>query len=270
MGTKDLSILIPSFYKNADIWKFTDFFLKKYWPACPYPIYLGSNGDDRRDEVPEGWIYINKGPDRGWSESMEDFVGEIPTPYILLFLDDFLLNGQPDEVLIEKALQLCENGTAAAVHLRRKTGTAFDDDFVVCDKYDEYRASLKPCIWEKGFLESLLAYGYDPWKFEHRVGVSDEALGKTILGTKRDAIPHGHALSRGQYVTWLTEEFLEKENCPYSLEQSRRVMTEHDNYLNTRRTLKRRLHKLFDSIHPLAYLLKRRKLKGARKQAKAV
>ena len=210
-----LAILIPSFDKYADIWPLTAFFFRKRWPACPYPIYLGANGEDRSAEVPEGWRYVNGGPDRSWSRSMADYLAAIREERVLVYLDDFLMTGEPDEALIGRALAVMDRTGSPFVQLKTKASCdrSFDADFVVVPRWNDYRTSLMPTIWDKGLLEEVLRYDFDPWQFERRAGLTREGRRGLFLAVKRDAIPFHHCVQKGQVLPWV-DPYLATEGYP--------------------------------------------------------
>jgi len=44
---KEMAILFSSMDKNFDIWPITGHFFSKYWPDCPFEMYLGANGEEK-------------------------------------------------------------------------------------------------------------------------------------------------------------------------------------------------------------------------------
>lgn len=205
----DLAILIPSFDKYSDIWPLTAFSLGEYWPQCPYPIYLGANGDDRSAEVPKSWCYINKGPDLSWSRSMADYLSAIPETRILLYLDDFIMTAPPDEALIKRALGIMRTSVSAFIQLKPKKSCnrSFDDDFMIVPRWNDYRTSLMPTIWNKDLLVELLRYDFNPWQFERRAGLAPESQASFFLTAKKDAMPFHHCVQKGEILPWVDDYF---------------------------------------------------------------
>lgn len=210
-----LAILIPSFDKYADIWPVTAHFFRKHWPTCPYPIYLGANGEDRSDAVPEGWRYVNGGPDRSWSRSMADYLAAIPEVRVLVYLDDFIMTAEPDEALVERAMAAMNRTGSPFIQLKPKESCnhSFDVDFVVVPRWNDYRTSLMPTIWDKNLLLKLLRYDFNPWQFERRAGLTRESRLSLFLAVKRDAIPFHHCVQKGMILPWV-DAYLEAEGYP--------------------------------------------------------
>ena len=221
------SVLIASFDKNRDIWPLFAYFFQKYWPECPYQVYLGANGENYSESVPEKWNYINKGPDVSWSRSMLEYVEDIPTDTVLLMLDDYLLTGLPSESEIDKAVQYA---SLDAVYVRlnpeprprirwKKT-----PDFGVLRYFDRYRASLKAAVWNKHFLKKMLLLELDPWTFELTVGEKTEHRDLLFLSAFEYLLPNRHCVESGKFTYWLTD-FLKEEGYSEKLSSERSVLS---------------------------------------------
>lgn len=247
------SILIASFAGNADVWPIMDFFLKKYWPDCPYPIFLGANGDDRSSQVPSAWRYLNLGPDRSWSESMREYLSALPSENVFLLLDDFLLTGCPNAVAIDSAVAAVDRGEADYVilHAKRFPGKRIDDTFSRVRKYDDALTTLKPEIWNKRFFADLLATGLNPWEFERKACLFKQARSGRYWAVTRDAYPINHCLEKGRYQPWLAD-YLQSEGCIVALDEKRPTLTQA--FLDSRRKKHGLIRRSFFSVFKHTYL----------------
>lgn len=84
----DLRVMVASCDAYSDVWQFFFHFLFKFWPDVPTPIYLISNHltyDDPRV------VTITVGEDKSWTDGMARGLRQIPSEYVISFLDDFLL-----------------------------------------------------------------------------------------------------------------------------------------------------------------------------------
>src|SRR5665647_3629546 len=97
-----LPILVVSCDRFSDVWPvfFTLFF--RYWPDCPFDIYLGSNY--LRYEHPQVTT-ITVGEDTSWAHGARLMLESLSSEYVLLFLEDFLLTEPVDS---DKVISLCE------------------------------------------------------------------------------------------------------------------------------------------------------------------
>ena len=224
------SVLIASFDKNRDIWPLFAYFFQKYWPECPYQVYLGANGEDCSEYVPDAWQYINKGPDLSWSKSMREYVEAIPTDTLLLMLDDYLLIGTPEE---GKIMQAVEYASHEAVYVRLnpeprprkkwKNNSAFG----VLRYFDRYRASLKAAVWNKDYLKHVLDLDLDPWTFELTIGEKIEFRNRLFLGAYSFLLPNRHCVESGKYTYWILD-FLESEGYTGNLVGNRGILSVED------------------------------------------
>jgi hypothetical protein len=167
------AILVLSCDKYADIWKpFFEFF-SKYWPDCPFPVYLGTNSKAFSFKNVKQ-IFSNK--TTNWSEELELILNQIAEEYIILILEDYFICEPVNTKGIKNILNLMEEKKAAYFKI-----AAFPS------KYDslwphipiadlpsiaeiktnsQYRVCLQTAIWNKNILSRLLKKGESPWDFE--------------------------------------------------------------------------------------------------------
>jgi hypothetical protein len=206
MGTESLpAILVPSFDCYSDIWAITAFSFERYWPDCPYPIYLGANGGNRSLAVPRNWRYINRGPDLSWSRSMADYLAAVPADRVLVYLDDFILTGRPDADAIAAAVDLMTEKNIPFIQLLPKPECQrqYDNLYAVVPSWNDYRTSLMPTLWEKALLAELLRYDFNPWQFERRAGLAPEARRRLFLAVRKEVLPFHHCVQKGKVLPWV-------------------------------------------------------------------
>jgi len=259
----NISILISSCSKYRDTWKPFIFFMRKYWSECTLSIYLGANGEKYLDMVPEGVQYICTGPDESWSKNLADYLDQIDTKYVLLFLDDFLLTAKPNIEMLERGLELAELYDAPYVRLNANPGpdVVIDENFGTINKYSEYRATLDIAIWDKYFLQQLCAYDFDPWRFERYAGIVDQSLSKVFISANEKYFPRIHFIEKGKYFPMVPDYFRE-EGFVWANEGHREIMKS-DGPGNTRSvSSKGSIKNLLGEILPpyIVFLIKRMKL----------
>src|SRR3989344_5493514 len=95
------TVVASSFDGNEDLWKpfFTFFF--RYWPDCPYPVYLISNFK-RFDHSRVTTLTV--GTDRKWASNLLMALDQIPSAYIVYLQDDYFLTEKIDTAYIQKLL----------------------------------------------------------------------------------------------------------------------------------------------------------------------
>ena len=83
-----VAIVISSCDAFFDAWRPFHSFLRKFWPDCPFPIFLITN----ELEISSPRIHaIAVGPDRGWSSNLIAALEQIAFPHILYFQEDYFL-----------------------------------------------------------------------------------------------------------------------------------------------------------------------------------
>src|SRR5271156_6162995 len=81
-----VSVLISSFDGYSFCWPAVCHGFDKYWPDCPYSIYLMSNTKDFPHERIQV-LKVEGGKD--WTARMFSALDQLQTPYILYFQEDY-------------------------------------------------------------------------------------------------------------------------------------------------------------------------------------
>lgn len=228
MSERNMAIAVIGFDGYNDIWK--DFFtlFHKYWPGCPYKIYLINN---ELDYKVKGVTTLHAGADAEWSRKVQMALEWIEEDYICLLLEDFYLGKEVQTRVVAQALKLMEKDKLKYYKLH--TFTPFRTEhykgykhlYVIPENMD-YGISLLAGIWEKGFLrEKVGTENYNAWKFEcNRLA---EEKGKTNTPLKgcvydeRNILNIVHGVVQGKYLPEAVRYFARRG---YALNQSRRRM----------------------------------------------
>ena len=109
-----LSIYVSSFDDYADIWPvfFTRFF--KYWPDFPYPVNLGAVSkvyDDRRV------LPLRAADHKNWSSRAVEYLNKLESPYVLMILEDSILDRPVDNAVLAKLVALMDRYDLHAIRL---------------------------------------------------------------------------------------------------------------------------------------------------------
>lgn len=180
----DLSILSCSCDKYSDVWgpMFGMFF--KYWPDCPYKIYLMSNTkvyDDNRVHT------IATGEDKTWSISFRKALNTIESKYVLVIMEDYLLQSKVISDEFETAIRYMENEKVDYLRLfpaprpDRVYGQMGLYKIGKIDKDAEYRVSLQAAIWRRDYLVHLIDDRDSAWQFEYLGSKRSTADGSKFL-----------------------------------------------------------------------------------------
>ncbi|MES2314810.1 MAG: hypothetical protein V4524_02650 [Patescibacteria group bacterium] len=163
----DCAIVIPSCDSYEEAWgPFFGFFFK-YWPDCPFPIYLITETkkfDDPRVQM------INLGKDFGWANNMIKSLAIIPENNFIYFLEDVFIMKKVDTARVLSLLNLLKKDTISCLRLFPLPGpsTQYGDtkDLGLIAQNAEYRVSTMPAIWNKAAFSRLLVAGENAWQME--------------------------------------------------------------------------------------------------------
>lgn len=161
------AVLISSCDSYQDLWEpfFKLFF--KYWPDCPYPVYLSTNHgnfDDPRVKI------IAVGDDTDWSSGFRSVMERIPHPYVIVIMEDFLFMKPVDTDKIKRLITYMDEKKAGYLRLVPSSGQDLpcpdNEEVGAISKGSDYRLSLQTSIWDKNTLLNLLRDGESAWELE--------------------------------------------------------------------------------------------------------
>lgn len=203
------SLLVLSCDAYADLWRPFFTLLIQNWPACPYRVFLGA-GVLKFDAPDVTTLGSNAG--RDWSQCVLDYLEQIPTPYVLLMLDDFFLRRKVTGDEIHHCLDFAEHNNAKQVRLVPRPGPSRNIPGVKwigwCDPDLRYRISTQAAIWDKQALIGLLRGGESAWQFERNASKRAAAEPGGYFASRRALLPYTglfahHVVEKGK---WLPHE----------------------------------------------------------------
>ena len=186
--TDKVCVLVVSCDRYRDLWGpfFTLFF--RYWPDCPYQVYLCANelvyADTRVRTVVSG-------PDSSWSSSLKRCLEQIPAPHLILLQEDFLLTRRVDTRKLVHLVECLKLRGAACLRVMPspapETVCADDPELGEIARGADYRISLQAAIWDKEVLSGLLREVESPWELENIGSRRSDTLAQPFLSiTEKD------------------------------------------------------------------------------------
>ncbi len=163
----DCAVVIPSCDSYEDAWgPFFKFFFK-YWPDCPFPVYLVTETKKYPDQRVRT---LNLGKDFGWANNMSVALDTIPEKYFLYFLEDVFIIKKVDTARVLRLFELLKKDHASCLRLFPAPGPdrAYGDSKelgIIADSA-EYRVSTMTAIWDKQAFKRLLKPGENAWQME--------------------------------------------------------------------------------------------------------
>ena len=163
----DVSAVVVSHDRFADVWPGFFALLFRFWPDRPYPLYLISNYITFPDERV---FPLQVGADLSWSQTLMRGLERITSRHVLIILEDFYLTAPVDTASIRRLHNVMVDTGAAYLRLManpkpdRPHPKFRNVGFI--DKGAPYRTSLQIAFWDRQTLLDLLRAGETPWDFE--------------------------------------------------------------------------------------------------------
>ncbi|MEI7934483.1 MAG: hypothetical protein WCH30_05445 [Chlorobiaceae bacterium] len=200
---RSVAVLVNSCDKYSDIWPVFFQLFFKYWPDCPYPVFLGSNEKTYNDPRV---TTLCVGPDKSWADSTQAMVALLPATNILWFLDDYLLW---ETVSTSKVTDLYERFLKLEANYLRMSPDGgsdqlkriIDDTLLELLPGVEYRSSLDNAFWNREMFLNLLKTGESPWDMESAGSRrSDQFNG--FYATRSNIFQRTNGLERGKWLRY--------------------------------------------------------------------
>lgn len=226
-NTGRVAILVSSCDEFSDAWHpFFELFFRN-WHDCPYTIYLNTVS------IPFHYPGVNQilvGSRQGWGDGLlkglEQLQRVYPSEYILLLLDDYLLNGEVDNGTISQCIEALDALNGNYLRLvpkpppaRPVEGYGFLGEI---DRGAAYRLSLQASIWKTETIISLLRPTDTPWDME-LIGSDRANIYPGFYCTYQPVIRYLNGIERGKW-DYKAANFLIQEGI--SIDLSRRDIAE--------------------------------------------
>jgi hypothetical protein len=211
----EVALLVVTCDKYNDLWHpyFKCFF--KYWPDCPFPIYLGSNNLTYPDKRV---IPITIGADIDYSSNLLRMLEKIDSEWVVLWVEDFLLSAPVDTLRMNNLILNAQAEGAGYVKLIASFPYAYtseDFEVAVVPKGIKYRLNIGVTLFRKEVLVNLLKVGESAWDIEYKGAARSNLLPDKFfcLNSKYKSNPpisYINAVGKGKWVR-SSIPFLKKE-----------------------------------------------------------
>lgn len=161
-------VIVSSCDIYSDAWKpfFTLFF--RYWPDCPYSIYLISNYKEYGDSRV---IPIRVGEDKKWATNMKIALETIECSHVIYLQEDYFLQSRVDTEYVKKLVYYAERNNVSCLRLfPSPSPDIFFENSLNLGKISEnaaYRVSLQAALWRSQDLKDLICEGESGWDMEY-------------------------------------------------------------------------------------------------------
>ncbi len=164
----NISVLVVSCDKYQDLWAPFFTLLFRYWPDCPYQIYLCANTIPYADPRVKTILI---GADTTWSANLKRCLEQFPTDYFILLQEDFLFTKPVNTQRIRELVGYLRGRKGACLRLfpspPPEKKMRDNPDVGELLKGASYRVSLQAAIWERDALYDLLKEDESPWELEN-------------------------------------------------------------------------------------------------------
>lgn len=217
----NLAVVIISCDNYSDLWPPFVAQFRKFWPACPYPVYLTSN---KKVASFENVTSLTVGEDLSWSGNLKLALQAIPEEYVLMFIEDLILLAPVKEAELSSVLAWAAESRPNHVRLNHtEPPTHRFNKFVgLVSPGAPYRTSTVLSLWNKATLDKLLVNGESAWEFEI-VGSRRSDEFSDFYSVYQNCFPVLNGVIKGKWTRQAAEMLTEQGVC-IDLE-ARAVMT---------------------------------------------
>lgn len=201
-----LSIIVYSCWKNRDMWKIFSQLFRKFWRDCPFQIILVT---DQYQQTQDQYVFTKIVQiDDTWAKMIKAGISEAQTPYVSLWMDDYLLCDYVENKDIEKQLERAIKYNAANLRLIESP---------VCHAHWQrhknigyykrgmaYSFATQIGIWDSSFLKKTLKNKWSAWDFE-RIASLEKGNGQLeyeqpILVALDYEFPYEEGVRKGKWM----------------------------------------------------------------------
>lgn len=217
------AVLVSSCDAYADLW--TPFFtlLQRYWPDCPYRVFLGTG---EMSFTSRGVTVLHSDGGRDWSKCIADYLDAISEDYVIVVLDDFFLRKPVDQRSIEACLRFAHDHQAIQLRLMPRPGPTDripgETKIGSAKPRSSFRVSTQGAIWDRKKLRELIRPGESIWEFELHGNTRANALPDGFYCTWKSVLPYQglfahHVVEKGKWLLherWIWER--RKVGCDFT------------------------------------------------------
>lgn len=203
-ASERVSILVLSCDAYADIWESFFTMLWRYWPDCPFPVYLGAGTRTYSDPRVHS---IAIGADLSWASSLDSMLDRIPTSHVMIVLEDVFLLERVDTEAVYRLIDAGLDNNVDCIRLSPlpplspppKTPAPGHPQFGVVEPGTPYRISAGVAVWRIEALRRYLKPGFNAWQFE-TIGTQLSEEEPHVFWTPYDhVLVYDHAIEKGMW-----------------------------------------------------------------------
>lgn len=197
-----MSIIIYSCWKNRDMWEIFSILFAKYWKDCPYQVILVTDEYHLSDKQYVFTKVVKK--DAAWALMIKEAIKQAGTPYVMLWMDDYLLCDYVINDDIETQLARAIKYHAANLRLIESpacSGKYKNDGNIGYYKRGEaYSLATQVGIWDVEFLCRIMRDEWSPWEFERIASLQKDFPEQPVLVSLDYVFPYEEGVRKGKWM----------------------------------------------------------------------
>jgi len=164
----DVAVIVSSCDQYRDAWAPFFYFFRKYWPDCPWPVYLITNYGVYRDP---SVTCLAIGREQSWADNLLTALDRAGAPHIVYLQEDYFLKRPVQTDVLAQDVDFCRQSNAAYLGLfgRPKPDEHFFENHPRIGRLApeaRMRVSLQAAVWDTNMLRSLTRRGESAWAME--------------------------------------------------------------------------------------------------------
>lgn len=212
LPNKELAIIVYSCERNSDMWIVFSILFRKYWAECPFEVILVTDSykgnaesgiyEDEAGETVFSKIVVCDGD---WSYMIKTAIDAVETPFVSLWMDDYLLCDYVQEHVLKKYIEIMRRYHAANVRL--VSPVSWPESYVkkrkdvgIWKPGTAYSMSTQIGIWDVNFLKRNIKDGWSAWDFERKGSLEIKDKEHPVLVALDYVFPYEEGVRRGKWM----------------------------------------------------------------------
>ena len=199
-----LAIMVYSCWHNSKMWEIFLKLFRKFWNDCNYKLILLTDKCEKEyveydfDEIVE--------LDSSWEKMIMKGLEIANTPYVMLWMDDYLLCDYVKNKDIEFYLECAKKYNVANIRLIESSiipsETYIEDEqFNFYEPGTAYSMSTQIGIWDVDFLKENIKSDWSAWEFERRGSIEICDYEHPLLAPKNYTFPYEEGVRKGKWMS---------------------------------------------------------------------
>lgn len=220
-----VAFMVVSCDKYADLWEPFFHCFRKYWPDCPYSVYLVTNEKDYQEP---GVTVIKIGEDKSYSDNLKVAISQIEEPWVILWLEDVMLSQPVQTQRLQNIIEQAQSIPVGYLKIGPDLPLSYDDfggkEIGPIPVGVRYRSAVGIAMYQIKTLKKLLIPGASAWELDtSRIsdGLQEPFYALTSKAARRPPIVWVNGVIKGKWY-WPSMRFLRKEGFAAALKNRKR------------------------------------------------